>query len=506
MRKVVILFFIFLSLGVSGYTQTGLDEEACVNRKPVVSGQFYPDNKEALQTTLIDLFSKAEKRAFHEPVAAVIAPHAGYVYSGVVAASSYNQIDPETEYDNIFILGTSHRESFEGASIYSEGHYETPLGTVKVNRDLAHQLIEEYDKFHFRESAHNNEHSLEVQLPFLQYHLEKPFQIVPVVTGTHDPKVCEKIGNALKPYFNERNLFIISTDFSHYPNYNDAKKIDEATANAVTSNSVQRLIQTIRANTNKDVKNLLTSMCGWPSVLSLLSVTEGQDDIVARKILYENSGDRMSDKSRVVGYWSIVFYRKQTENRDMSFEINSKEKEVLLDIARNTLENFIRHGIIPEVDESKITKTLETPAGAFVTLHKKGELRGCIGRFKPEKPLYKVVQDMAIASSTQDVRFPEVSEDELDEIDIEISVLTPMERVSSVDEIELGKHGVYIKKGNRAGTFLPQVAEMTNWSKEEFLGHCARDKAGLRWNEWKDGETELYTYRAIIINEKPGKN
>jgi AmmeMemoRadiSam system protein A len=244
-------------------------------------------------------------------------------------------------------------------------------------------------------------------------------------------------------------------------------------------------------------------MCGWPSVLSLLSITEDRDNILPRKILYENSGDRMSDKSRVVGYWSIAFYRKQTGSKNMSFELNSKEKELLLDIARNTLESFIRDGKIPEVDESSLSETLVTPAGAFVTLHKSGELRGCIGRFKPEKPLYKVIQDMAIASSTQDVRFPEVTEEELDEIDIEVSVLTPMEKVTSIDEIELGVHGVYIKKGNRSGTFLPQVAEMTNWSKEEFLGHCARDKAGLRWDEWKEEDTELYTYRAIIIKERP---
>ncbi|MFP4525749.1 MAG: AmmeMemoRadiSam system protein A [Bacteroidales bacterium] len=186
----------------------------------------------------------------------------------------------------------------------------------------------------------------------------------------------------------------------------------------------------------------------------------------------------------------------------MSFQLKPEEKKELLKIARETLESYIREGKKPEIEESRLTEILKEKTGAFVTLSKKGNLRGCIGHFEANKPLYQIVQEMAVAASTQDIRFSPVEEDELDEIEIEISVLTPMEKVSSADEIELGKHGVYIKNGPNAGTFLPQVAESTGWSKEEFLGHLARDKAGLSWEAWKDKDTELYTYEAIVFEEK----
>ncbi len=155
---------------------------------------------------------------------------------------------------------------------------------------------------------------------------------------------------------------------------------------------------------------------------------------------------------------------------------------------------------MPEVDRSEYSTNLHQNAGAFVTLHLKGKLRGCIGRFQPDAPLYTVVQDMAIAAATKDHRFSPVKPGDLEKIDIEISVLTPLKRITSVDEIELGRHGIYIKQGYNTGTFLPQVAESTGWNIEEFLGHCARDKARIGWDGWKSAD--LYTYEAIIFDEK----
>ncbi|MCD6598927.1 MAG: AmmeMemoRadiSam system protein A, partial [Bacteroidales bacterium] len=153
------------------------------------------------------------------------------------------------------------------------------------------------------------------------------------------------------------------------------------------------------------------------------------------------------------------------------------------------------------IDTSNFSKTLLAPAGAFVTLHTaEGQLRGCIGRFQPEAPLYKVVKEMAVSAALNDYRFSPLKSAEIPSVDIEISVLTPLKKIQSIDELELGKDGIYIKKDSRSGTFLPQVAESTGWSKEEFLGHCSRDKAGLGWDGWKDAR--LYTYQAIIFSEK----
>jgi AmmeMemoRadiSam system protein B/AmmeMemoRadiSam system protein A len=474
----------------------------CDNREPVVAGQFYPDNINDLRQTIKKHFREAKEKVSDNGLRAIIVPHAGYVFSGTVAASSYKQINPGKEYDNIFILAPSHRTQFEGASIYSVGNYRTPLGEVKVNRKLANQLINAHDVFDYIPKAHQEEHSLEVQLPFLQYYLKNEFRIVPVVFGTRNVNTIQQIARVLKPYYDDNNLFVISTDFSHYPKYKDAVEVDQSTADAIVSNSPDQLIRALRKNSKSNYDNLLTSMCGWPGVLSLLYITEGKSNVEISKVMYRNSGDETGDKGRVVGYWSIAFFENQTEDRDMSFQLNSQEKTILLEIARETLEGFIREGDIPDISEDKLTETLKEPAGAFVTLQKDGELRGCIGRFNPDEPLYKIVQNMAIASSTQDVRFPDVTEEELDDIEIEISVLTPMEKVSSPDDIKLGVHGVYIKRGPHSGTFLPQVAQATGWSKEEFLGHCARDKAGLSWDAWKEEDTELYTYRAIIFHEK----
>ncbi|MFP4046704.1 MAG: AmmeMemoRadiSam system protein B [Bacteroidales bacterium] len=281
------------------------------NRKPAVAGQFYPKNPEELERSLEKLFEKAPGKTREKAVQAIITPHAGYSYSGTVAASAFKQVNPEKKYDNIFIIATSHRTRFNGASIYSAGNYETPMGTVQVNRELAKELIHSHKVFQFNEQARSKEHSLEVQLPFIQYYFQSETKIVPIVAGTDDPAICGEMANALRPYFNDNNLFIISTDFSHFPSYEDAKKVDEATADAIVSNSPKQLTKIIDENAGKNIPNLQTSLCGWPGVLTLLYMTSELDDVETEKILYKNSGDQGGTKNRVVGYWSIVFFRNQ---------------------------------------------------------------------------------------------------------------------------------------------------------------------------------------------------
>lgn len=492
-------WFLFLSWQCSAQIKEG--EQDAVDRQAVFAGQFYPRDKGELRAMLKDFFSQAPKKQSQAGVAALISPHAGYPYSGKVAASAYNQLDPESRFDNIFIIAPSHRASFEGASIYHKGDYTTPLGKVNVNRKLASKLVNMHDVFVFNENAHSQEHSLEVQLPFLQYHLKQNFQIVPIVTGSQDQATMKEIAGILKPWFNENNLFVVSTDFSHYPGYDDAVEVDRTTGDAITRNSPEKLIQTLRSNAQKNISNLATSMCGWPGVYTLLNITGDCNNLQVNKIRYQNSGDVTSRKDRVVGYWAISFCRVNNKNQHtMNFQLNTKEKKTLLKIARKSLEEYIRNEQIPEFDEEQMSETLKKATGAFVTLQKEGELRGCIGRFDADKPLYKIVGQMAIASGTQDARFSPINEDELDDITIEISVLTPMEKIASIEEIELGTHGIYIQKGGMSGTLLPQVAEKFDWSKEEFLGHCARDKAGIGWDGWKDAN--VYKYSAIVFSEE----
>jgi len=448
---------------------------------------------------LRNLFSHAAPSRHIPDVVAIIAPHAGYPFSGRVAASSFNQIDPGKQYENIFLLGPSHYVGFEGASVYADGDYVTPLGKVPVNKDIARKLSASSRIFSSRTDAHAKEHSVEVEIPFLQYLLKGKFSIVPIVVGASTQETCDLIAEALRPYLNLRNLFVISTDFSHYPSYADANAVDSATADAVLSNSVRRLAGTMASNEGRKVPNLVTSMCGWSCVMTLLSMTQDMPHAQLTRIEYRNSGDAEGgDRGRVVGYCAITVSLAAGGN-PQPFSLDKREKADLLAIARNAVEQYVKSGTVPALDSSRYSAGLGTGCGAFVTLKEKGSLRGCIGHFESDEPLFRVVQEMALAAATQDYRFQPVAADELKQISIEISVLTPMRRISSVDDIELGRDGIYIKKGSHAGTFLPQVATETGWTKEEFLGHCARDKAGIGWDGWKDAD--IYVYEALVFDE-----
>ena len=480
---------------------TGINQETMQantkDRKPVVAGSFYPADAEALRK-MVEGFLASAKPALSEGLTrAIVVPHAGYVFSGSVAASGYNQIDPDQEYDRIFILASSHRVSFGKASVYTEGDYLTPLGRVMVDRETGQSLIKSSKSFTDYPEAHAQEHSIEVQLPFLQVRLRKPFKIVPIVLGTQVPSVCEDIAEALKPWFRPGNLFIISADFSHYPPYADAVKVDDSTARAFCRNDPGEFLRILKYNERLNIPELATSMCAWPAGLTLLYLTHNDSSLKFSRIEYKNSGDirGYGDKSGVVGYNAI----RVSGPNSPGFHLSVTDKQELLRIARNTLESYIRTRTVPAVDSRGYGENLKTRVGAFVTLKIDGELRGCIGSFEPSVPLYKVIQEMTIASCTQDSRFSPVRDDELVKINIEISVLTPMRKIKDIKEIELGKHGIYIRKGFQGGTFLPQVATETGWTLEEFLGHCARDKAGIGWTGWKDAD--IYTYEAIILEE-----
>ena len=474
------------------------------DRTPAVAGQFYPADSAKLSLTLKELFNCASPKSATN-VFAIICPHAGYVYSGVVAASSFNQLDPDKEYETIFVIGASHKFLFDGASVYNKGNFITPLGPVSVDTALASKIVNSDKVFQCNPDYHNPDHCIEVQLPFLQYHLKKKFKIVPILVGTRDLALCKKIAAGLKPYLNDKNLFVLSTDFSHYPAYSNAVAADKITADAITSNDPMKLIKAINTNFDKNIPNLETSLCGFDAVISFLYMTENIKGVTIKEINYKNSGDALRDSTAesVVGYWSLAFCNDSKNNHgseDDEFKLSEKDKEELLKIARTTLDSFIIDKKIPATDTTGISSSVKQKCGAFVTLKIDGELRGCIGSFNPEIPLYKVIQNMTISSSTLDRRFNPVKKEEIDSISIEISVLSPLKKITSSDEIVLGKHGIYMKKGGSSGTFLPQVATETGWTTEEFLGHCARDKAGIGWDGWK--KADLYVYTAIVFGEK----
>jgi AmmeMemoRadiSam system protein B/AmmeMemoRadiSam system protein A len=498
-RHTLLIIFLFVANACHGQMKNKEEHSGQTDRQPAVAGTFYPADSFALRSSLKEAFSKAEPRKASGNVLAIVSPHAGYVYSAKVAASAFNQIDTAKKYEHIFVIGSSHHFQFYGASIYTIGDYITPLGHVKSD-PLGKELVKNFKVFNNDVAPHKGEHTIEVQLPFLQYLMKDKLTVVPIILGTQSPDVCEKLAEALKPYFNEKDLFVISTDFTHYPDYETAKKVDAFMADAVMTNSPEKLISAVTDIENRNTPNLLTGMCGWTSVLTLLDISSTMPNITIKKVDYQNSGDtKYGDKSQVVGYVALEFESPKKPLSDSDLNLTDQEKHTLLTIARNSIEQYVRHKKNPHIDTKEITPALKTKCGAFVSLHLNGDLRGCIGTFRTDKALYQNVQEMAVAAATSDYRFDPVGADELKSLDIEISVLTPMRRISSIQEITLGKDGIYIKKDGRTGTLLPQVATDRNWTREEFLGYCSRDKAGLGWTGWKDAE--IYTYEAIVFSE-----
>ena len=489
-----------------------------VVRPATQANRFYTGDAKELSEEVDSLLALHRGETVYRNVAALIVPHAGYYFSGNVAAAAYMAIPRDKQYKRIFLLGPSHHEWLDGASVNTEAdYYAMPLGQVKVDRETAVALTAADSVFRYEPKAHDREHCLEVQLPFLQqlftihsslFTKEVP-PIVPIIISTNDFQKLKRIAEALKPYLTDENLFIVSSDFSHYPKYEDACKVDARTGRAVESGDVEQFIAALEENARRGVRNLATSACGELAIVTLLMMIDSTYEV--KHLMYQNSGDaEESDHSRVVGYHAFAIVRKSSQE----FSLSEDEKRMLKEIALTSIKDSLRNEELRIKNEEFATahsaaqsdssffilhSSLKQKCGAFVSLHKHGRLRGCIGHFGEDVPLHEIVAEMARAAAFEDPRFMPVTADELSDIVIEISVLTPMRRIQSLDEFELHRHGIYIRKGYRSGTYLPQVADEVNWTKEEFVSHCAQDKAGIGWDGWRDAETELYVYEAIVF-------
>jgi AmmeMemoRadiSam system protein A len=329
--------------------------------------------------------------------------------------------------------------------------------------------------------------------------------IVPVIIGTDDENTVKKVAEALRPWFTPENLFVISSDFSHYPSYKDAIEYDNLTSQSLISGDPETFLKTLSNNAAKHIPGLVTSMCGWTSGLTLLYLAAGDHNLEIKLIDYANSGDsKVSGKDEVVGYNALAmvdkkYTKKPIDAIENSFTFTNEEKKQLFVIAKGSIQSMLNHNSKFEIDENSMPENLKKPMGAFVTLKINGTLRGCIGRFISSEPLFKVVQESAVSSAFEDPRFSPLTKNEYKNTDIEITVIGTLKRISNINEIVLGKHGIYIKKDNRSGTMLPQVATENGWTVEEFLGFTSRDKAGLGWDGWKDAE--IFIYEGVVLEE-----
>lgn len=479
--------------------------EAGKVRPAAVAGQFYEADADSLRAGVERYIGSAGIRPVGG-VQALIVPHAGYVYSGATAGKAFARLAPGARYERVFLIGPSHRAAFDGVSV-ERGHsaYATPLGSVAVDTATCAALAGADSLFRYLPEAHEGEHCLEVELPFLQVRLGEVPPVVPLIVGTHDAGKLARMADALRPYFTGANLFVISSDFSHYPAYADAVDADGRTARGVMSGCLDGFVDALADNARRRIPRLATSACGQAPIAVLLMLMERDGGVDMEHLGYSNSGDApWGDTARVVGYHAFAAVRRAGSAAPQAaagrFALTAGEKALLLNVARRSIADSLAGRSAQPVGEARLTPALRARCGAFVTLNEGGRLRGCIGNLVGRRPLWQTVQAMARAAAFEDPRFRPVDAAALPSISIEISVLSPLRRISSASELELGRHGIYIVKGSRSGTFLPQVAADTGWTREEFLGHCARDKAGLGWDGWRDAE--LYVYEAEVFGEE----
>lgn len=510
--KAVLFLMAFLLICVTGYAEN----TSLPVRKAAVAGGFYPAGSKELEKMVDTLILEAHPPEVKGKVRGIIVPHAGYIFSGRVAADAYKTLQGQ-DIKTVVLLGNCHTEGFNGISVYKGGAFETPLGLVEIDQDLAAIIMATNPQMILdRPSVHQQDHILEVQLPFLQRVLHH-FKIVPIVFGNDHPALTQILADALKDTVDDKTLIVVSTDMSHYPPYALATTADHETIRAISSGKAKNLDTTLQRLSGEHIPNAVTFLCGVSAVRTLLLIAQDLGLSNPQLLKYTNSGDSFAgDKNRVVGYSSFVITDPDStpapllpegeikvaaeKNDDL---LNPAEQKELLSIARASVESAIRGKFEPPPTPQ--SEMLHKHLGAFVTLHKHGQLRGCIGRFEPDIPLYLVVTQMAIAAATQDRRFQPVSRDELGQLDYEVSVLSPTRNVKSADEIDIGKHGVTVGKAWHSGVFLPQVAKETGWSKEEFLAELCSQKAGLPRDCWKDPSVQLSVFTAQVFAEEEKK-
>jgi len=471
-------------------------------RPPAVAGQFYPASAKEIIGMVDGFLAKTDQPRIKQKPIAIICPHAGYVFCGAVAAFSYQQIKGR-QYDTVIIVGNSHHYPLTKAAVYSRGWFETPLGKVRINEKLADELISQGQGIEASIQPHMPEHCIEVQIPFLQRVLAN-FQIVPVLASSDEDSYMP-LGRALANACKGKNVLLVaSTDMTHYPSAEDADKIDTATLKVIETLDPKKLAAHIAKCMGRGISNLRCVLCAEPAVEAVIAASRLLGADKAEILHYSNSGEvPEGSKEQVVGYGAVAIYpsgQKSAGQGDEKITLNPGEQKKMLKLARETLEKYLSTGKKPDLNfpEQKLTRI----SGAFVTLKKHGMLRGCIGHIEAREPLAQAVRDLAIASATEDSRFQPVTKEELKDIDIEISVLSPATKVDSADDIVLGKHGVIVRKGYNTGVFLPQVATETGWTKEEFLNELCSQKAGLPPDAWRDKDTELFVFTAQVFGEK----
>lgn len=469
-------------------------------RKAAVAGSFYTADPDKLRKEVQGYLAGETKPAGR--AAGILAPHAGYAFSGAAAGRAFAGLRG-LDFDTLVIMATGHREALSGGALSGAEAFATPLGEVPVDAALRGELLKEKKLFTLNDRAHAAEHAVEVQLPFLQVLKGAGVQILPLLFNTSDEEVLEKAGRAVGRALKGRKaLFCVSSDLSHYP--------PAALAEMSDSSALLALRQAMRNGDpshfglacgflqRKAAGEMDTVACGQaPMTAGAAAALElGCNDF--ELALYTHSGRVSGDDSGVVGY-GAGFYTEAVPPPPGALPLTAAMRKELLALARSSASAAIRDGRPPRLGLDPKPE-FNQPAAVFVTLTKKGQLRGCIGNMGPAGTLADMVSCYACAAALEDPRFDAVTQAELAKLKVEISVLSPLRRVPDASYIKEGVHGVYVKSGRRSGTYLPQVWEHFP-GKEQFLDSLCAEKAGLDPSAWRAGGAELYVYTVEAFEE-----
>ncbi len=475
-------------------------------RQAAVAGSFYPADPKVLSAMIDGMLAKVTGPQITDPILAVVAPHAGYEYSGPVAAYTYAQLKGH-KYTRVVVIAPTHYVSFDFTSVYDGDAYATPLGNVPVDKAFAEKLAKMSSTMQLSDKGHQAtadapEHSVEVQLPWLQKVLGN-FELVPIVMGDTSYESSRALGVALAKLIKSEGkegdtLVLASSDLSHYHIYDDAVTIDHKTLNALQAWDYFSMSRNFQWRGQGQPG--IWEACGGAPIVAAMIYAERMGANQAKVLKYANSGDITGDRSRVVGYSADVFVKADSGKAvETPFSLSEPEKTGLLALARKSVEYVVQQRFAYEPPAST-SVTLNQERGAFTTLKKSGELRGCIGYTSAVKPLYITVRDTATLAATQDPRFPQVTASELPSLEYEISVLSPLRRVVDVQQIKVGQHGLLMKNGDSEGLLLPQVPVEQGWDRNTFLEQtCA--KAGMRSGCWMDEDTDIFSFTAVVFGE-----
>lgn len=473
-----------------------------------IAGSWYPGDAAALRTMLNGFLAAAGEPAGGAPCAMIV-PHAGYRFSGAVAGHAYAQLQGRAV-DRVVVMGPTHRVPMADlASVPSASWYETPLGRLEIDRDAVARLLK-HPRFRSIPQAHAGEHSVEIQLPFIQV-VAPAAKIVPIVVGQLSPEGVRDIAAALAAVLDGRTVVLASSDFTHYgPNYDYVPFREDVEENLrrLDMGAYERIAA-------RDIEGFMrycgetgATICGRDDIAVLLAMLP--KGATARLLKYDTSGRMMGDFGNSVSYLAVAFdgawagreKQEATPMTDANDALPAADRAALLKLARGTLERYFDTGRMPSPEELGVTVTppMERVMGAFVTLTEEKELRGCIGEIYPRRELYKAVMEHAIDSAIHDRRFLPVSRGELSKLAFEISALEPPRPVDSYRDIVIGKHGVVLRKGGASAVFLPQVAPEQGWGLEETLAHLSM-KAGLPADAWKEG-AKFEVFEAIVFGEE----